>query len=134
MLKLTYSDRGLQWERLTANIEAWLAQRTVFAARLGNSVTIEPIQATFLVADRCFSQEEWRHLSQRESIEAVDIVRADEYYWEVSLSGTWLATPTDSHEGTFVTALPPIAENYLSELWDRTVCINEPFPTTILPL
>jgi len=52
MLKLTYTETGFNLERLAQSPEQLVALRVVLAMRVGQSISVEPSTAAFLLPRR----------------------------------------------------------------------------------
>ena len=117
MLKLTYTETGLHMERVTLDPEVLIAQRAVLAARLGQTLHLEPSQASFLLGANLPQLASLEAVLQTEAQPAIAITPVDEAFVEISLYGHWIADSVEAHEGTFLAAMPAMAERLVHILW-----------------
>ena len=125
MLKLTYTDAGLNLERLTGSLEALVSQRAVLAVRLGQNLHVETSSASFLLPRDVPGLAELEIEICREQSQfcpdgmsaSVDLYPVDEASYEVSLRGVWIAADVDAHEGMFVAVVNDRVEQLLYQLW-----------------
>ena len=125
MLKLTYSEVGLELERLPGSVEALVSQRAVLAARLGQKLYLETTQASFLLPRDVPGLAELEIEICRDRAQfcpdglepSVDLYPVDEVSYEVTLRGMWLAADVDAHEGMFVALVSDRVERLLYQLW-----------------
>jgi hypothetical protein len=116
MLKLMYTELGLNGEQVAESLEEWTVQRSIFAMRVGQPFHIEPGRASFLVSidhpvfDRLVEQ------ILLETATPIEICTVDEEYVEISLEGSWIAA--NDHEGIFVTTLQTRTEHLISQVWE----------------
>ena len=128
MLKLTYSEVGLELERLPGSVEALVSRRAVLTARLGQQLYMETTQASFLLPRDVPGLAELEIEICREQAQfcpdglepSVDLYPVDEVSYEVSLRGMWLASDVDAHEGTFVALVSDRVERLLYQLWSMS--------------
>lgn len=117
MLKLTYTETDFYIERLTESLESWVSARVILALRLGNSCTVGPSNASFLLP---------AHMPGLRSLKA-EVARMGFLEWEacdakhveISLCGTWLSTDLEATEGVFVTTVSDAVERLLLEMWQE---------------
>jgi hypothetical protein len=125
MLKLTYSEIGLELEHLPGSVEALVSRRAILAARLGQNLYLETTQASFLLPRDLPGLAELEIEICREQVQfcpeglepSVDLYPVDEVSYEISLRGMWLASGVDAHEGTFVALVGDRVERLLHQLW-----------------
>lgn len=119
MLKLTYTENGFYWERLTQSLEEWLHTRVLLALRAATSLYLEPSTAAFLLpADLPYLADlEKLATSNREILE---VSLCDEESVEVCLQGTWLTSDAENEEGVFVCLMSDRAEFFLEKLWQES--------------
>ncbi len=120
MLKLIYTETGLHLERLVATVETVVAQRTVFALRLGQSLYIETSRASFLLPADLPEIASLKASIGYAREDAIEFCRVDEDDFEVSLRGVWLAADRQADAGMFLTTLDDRTEFFLSKLWQHT--------------
>ncbi|OUC15369.1 MAG: hypothetical protein B0A82_07035 [Alkalinema sp. CACIAM 70d] len=117
MLKLTYTDVGLTLERLAGALESVVAQRVILAMRVGQTISVEPSRAAFLVPidHPCFN-----HLVQaihEVQGQEISLCVVDDDFAEISLQGFWLAATREAHEGMFICTLADRVEFFIHKLW-----------------
>lgn len=120
MLKLTYTENGLQLERVATSLEGLIAQRVVLAIRAGQRLHIEPGQASFLLRAEAPGLTQLQRMVRMEDTFMVTITPLDEGFVEVTVRGSWIAEAIAAHEGIFITALSDMSEFLLMRLWDAT--------------
>lgn len=117
MLKFTYAETGVQLECLTASAEAMAAQRVMLAMRVGQSVCIEPSQASFLLPSHLSDLVQLEVAAREDRGRSISMCVADADFVEVSLRGTWIADNAATAEGIFLAALSPSCEALIGQLW-----------------
>ncbi|MEC4983479.1 MAG: hypothetical protein SAJ37_12750 [Oscillatoria sp. PMC 1068.18] len=117
MLKLTYTENGFNMERLAQPLEDWVTTRVILALRAGNSVTVEPSTASFLLPADLPHLSELDAIAWEENLETLEFSICDAEYLEVTLQGTWIAHDPRSEEGILVAAMSDRAEFFLYKLW-----------------
>jgi hypothetical protein len=117
MLKLIYTETDLHIEKLSASVEDWVSQRVLLALRVGDRVTIEPINASFSLSTNLAGWSDLEYLICREASESVSFSICDADSMEIGLEGYWLSHQKQSEEGVFVTHLPAQVETALLEMW-----------------
>ena len=117
MLKLNYTEVGLYMERVLTSLELTIAQRVVLAMRLGQSLSVEPGHASFLLPADIPELEQLEVALQRECSSIVSVIPVDNEFVEVSLSGSWIAENNEAHEGMFLTVLSDRVEFFIYKLW-----------------
>jgi hypothetical protein len=120
MLKLAYTETDLHIEKLTTSIEEWVVQRTLLAVRVGNKVTVEPMNAAFGISSSLDGWSDLEYLIGREASETVSLSVCDLDTIEITLEGYWLSYGSYSDEGLFVTHLPPAVESSIVDLWQAS--------------
>ncbi len=120
MLKLTYSETGLELERLTASVETLVSQRTVLALRLGLPIFVQPGWASFLIPVDAVSLKAFKQAVKGESTKTIELCQVDDEYYEISLRGTWIANSNQAHEGMFVAVMGERSELFVDQLWQTT--------------
>ncbi|MGB3239288.1 MAG: alr0857 family protein [Geitlerinemataceae cyanobacterium] len=118
MLKFTYTDTSVQLERLTTSSEAMAAQRVTLAMRVGQSICIEPSQASFLLPSHLSGLVQLEVAAREEQgRSSISMCIADADFVEVSLRGTWIADSAATSEGIFLATLSTEGEALICELW-----------------
>lgn len=120
MLKLTYTENGLQLERVATTLEDLIAQRVVLAVRTGQRLHIEPGQASFLLRADAPGLVQFQRMVRMEHTFMASITPLDETFVEVTVRGSWVAEAIAAHEGIFITALSDMSEFLLMRLWEVT--------------
>jgi hypothetical protein len=119
MLKLTYTERSFYLECLTLSLEEWVTQRVILALRVGQSLTIEPSTASFLLPVDLPGVERLKAEVQLNDGEIIALSSCDVEYMEVTLQGSWLSEGAEEAVGVFVTALAHRTEFFLHKLWQE---------------
>ncbi len=130
MLKLTYTDLGLNLERLSDSLESMVSQRATLAVRLGQNLHLETSSASFLLPRQVPGLAELEIEICREQSQfcpdglsaGIDLYPVDELSYEVLLRGVWLAVDVDAHEGVLVAVVGDRVERLLHKLWVITQC------------
>ncbi len=120
MLKLTYTENGLQLERVATSLEGLITQRVVLAIRAGQRLHIEPGQASFLLRADAPGLTQLQRMVRMEHTFMVTTTPLDEEFVEVTVRGSWVAETIAAHEGIFITALSDMSEFLLMRLWEAT--------------
>ena len=128
MLKLTYTDVGLDLERIvnpinnlaSNHVETLVAGRVVLAVRTGQPICVQPGRASFLVPVNSLNLKEYKATVQGESIRSIDLTSVDHQFYEISLRGTWVAGNHDAYEGMFLVSLSDRIELFIDRLWNST--------------
>lgn len=120
MLKLNYNDCGLLLERVSASLDAIATQRVMLAVYAGETLHMEPGRAAFLVAADTTGFAQLESVLQSDTTQTVTLSGVDNEFVEVSLKGTWIASSADAEAGTFITALTPVCESLIYQLWQAT--------------
>ena len=120
MLKLNYNDYGLFLERVTASLDALATQRVMLAVYAGETLHLEPGRAAFLVPAEAVGVGQLENVLQTDTTQAMTVTHVDDEFVEVSLKGTWIADSANAESGTFITALTPVVEALIYQLWRVT--------------
>ncbi len=120
MLKLTYTEAGLCLERVTASLEAIVAQRVILALRTGQPLHIEPGKAAFLIPADAPGLAHLKATLHQETGQYITVMPVDDEFVEVSVCGSWLAQSVNAHEGMFLAALSDRAEFFVYKIWQAT--------------
>lgn len=119
MLKFTYTETSFHLDRLAQSLEELVAARVIVAMRVGQSLCVEPITASFLLPADLPGLHYLETETQREGSDTISVCAADAEYVEVSLRGTWLAADDETAEGVFVTTLCDRTEFFLLKCWQE---------------
>lgn len=122
MLKLTYTETGFNLERLAQSPEQLVALRVMLAMRVGQSISVEPSAAAFLLPTNLSALSLLEAEVQQEGGDAIAVCVADPDFVEVTLRGTWIAADAEEANGIFVTVLSDRAELLLFKLWQEVQC------------
>jgi hypothetical protein len=117
MLKLTYTEEGLNMEHLRAMVETVVTQRTLLALRLGKALCIQPGTASFLLPIGAVDLKQFKATMHGEQARSIEICAVDAEFYEVSIRGVWLANGNDAHEGMFVAVMQDKTEFFVHKLW-----------------
>lgn len=117
MLKLMYSEAGLQLEQVTQPLELWLSQRVMLSLQAGEQLFVEPCTASFLLPASLAELQVLRTSVQVASAPTVTLSFCDAETVEVSLQGTWLSAGSHRAEGVFVAVLDYRLEFLIFKLW-----------------
>ena len=124
MLKLTYTETGFNLERLAQSPEQLVALRVVLAMRVGQSISVEPSTAAFLLPANLVALSLLESEARRDDNDAIDLCVADADFVEVTLRGTWISA-SEGADGVFATVLGDRAELLLLKLWLETQAAAE---------
>ncbi len=119
MLKLTYMETGFNLERFAQSPEQLVALRVMLAMRVGQSISVEPSTAAFLLPVNLPALSLLETEVQREGTEAIAFCVADAEFVEVTLRGTWMSMDAEGVNGVFVTVVSDRAEFLLVKLWQE---------------
>ncbi|BAZ51139.1 hypothetical protein NIES4103_37630 [Nostoc sp. NIES-4103] len=119
MLKLTYTEESFYLECLTQPLEDWVAQRVIFALRVGQSLCVEPSTASFLLPVDLPGVDLLKAEVKRNDSEIIDLCACDSEYMEVTLRGSWLSDGSEDAVGVFATSMSDRAEFLLQKLWQE---------------
>jgi len=119
MLKLTYTERSFSLEYLHLPLEEWVAQRVIFALRVGECLCFEPSTASFLLPIDLPGIEILKvEVAQNDDVLSLSICDAE--YLEVTLRGSWISDGSVATVGVFVTTLCGVTEVFLQQLWQNS--------------
>lgn len=119
MLKLTYTETSFYIECLAQSLEEWVAQRVIFALRVGQRLCVEPSTASFLLPVDLPGVDVLKSLVRHEDSEIIALCGCDNEYLEVSLQGSWLSNGSQDADGVFITAMSDRIEFFLHKLWQE---------------
>ncbi len=119
MLKLTYTESSFYLECLTQSLEEWVAQRVILSLRVGQSLFIEPITASFLLPIDLPGVELLKVEVKKGDREIIALSGCDAEYMEVTLRGSWLSNSSEDAVGVFFTTMSDRAEFFLQKLWQE---------------
>ncbi|WP_392531430.1 alr0857 family protein [Nostoc sp. C117] len=119
MLKLTYTENSFYLECLTLSLEEWVAQRVILALRVGQTLSVEPSTASFLLPVDLSGVEVLKAEVRRDDREIIALCVCDSEYVEVTLRGSWLSDGSEDAEGVFITTMSDRAEFFLHKLWQE---------------
>jgi hypothetical protein len=123
MLKLTYTERSFCLECITQSLEEWVAQRVIFAMRVGQNLSVEPSTASFLLPVDLPGVEALMAEVKRDDREIMAFCVCDSEYVEVTLQGSWLSNSAGDAVGVFITTMSDRTEFFLHKLWQAAqVC------------
>ncbi|MFM2432493.1 MAG: hypothetical protein RLZZ511_3707 [Cyanobacteriota bacterium] len=117
MLKLTYTETGLELERVNASVETVVKRRTILALRLGHPICVQPGRASFLVPIKGLDLRQFKAMIKAESSQPIELCKVDHDCYEMSLRGTWIANSHEAHEGMFVATMSEAMEQYVEQVW-----------------
>jgi hypothetical protein len=120
MLKLIYTETNLNLEYLSDSLEDWVSQRVVLALRVGNSVSVEPSTASFLVPADLPQLKMIERMIGREEMQGIQLDSSEAGFAEVSLSGVWLEEE-EADAGIFATSLGDRLETLMFQLWETSI-------------
>jgi hypothetical protein len=120
MLKLTYTEVGLDLEKITGSIEKLVSRRTIVAVRVGQSILVQPGSASFLIPTNALNLKAFKAVIKNEPSRTIGLCKVDDDCYEVSIKGTWIALNTAAHEGIFVTIMHDETECFITQLWQST--------------
>lgn len=124
MLKLTYTETGFNLERLAQSPEQLVALRVVLAMRVGQSISVEPSTAAFLLPTNLPALSLLESEARADGSGTIALCVADAEYVEVTLRGTWISGLSEGADGVFVTVLGDRAEFLLLKLWLESQPVN----------
>ncbi|MBD2517778.1 hypothetical protein H6G93_22920 [Nostoc sp. FACHB-973] len=119
MLKLTYTENSFYLEFITQSLEEWVAQRVILALRVGQTLSVEPSTASFLLPVDLPGVEVLKREVKRDDREIIALCVCDSEYVEVTLRGSWLSDGSEDAVGVFVTTMSDRAEFFLHKLWQE---------------
>ncbi|AVZ29617.1 alr0857 family protein [Nodularia spumigena] len=135
MLKLTYTESSFYLECLTESLEKWVAQRVVFALRVGQNLYVESSTASFLLPLDLPGIEMLKAEVKQNNSEIITLCSCDSEYMEVTLRGFWLSDNCEDAVGLFATTISDSSsealssasaiEVFLHQLWqDAQACAS----------
>ena len=101
-------------------METVVAQRTVLALRLGQSLYVETSRASFLLPADLPEIALLKASISAAQEDAIAFCMVDDEYCEVSLQGVWLAADRQAEAGMFLAALDDRTEFFIYKLWQHT--------------
>ncbi len=119
MLKFTYTETGIDIERLAQSLEELVAGRVILAMRTGQRLCVEPSAASFLLPADLPGLHYLETEARLDGNKAIALYPADAEYVEVSLRGTWITSDPEGASGVLVTALSYKAEFFILKLWEE---------------
>ncbi|MEH2066763.1 MAG: alr0857 family protein [Nostoc sp.] len=119
MLKLTYTENSFYLEFITQSLEEWVAQRVILALRVGQTLSVEPSTASFLLPVDLPGVEVLKAEVKRDDREIIALCVCDSEYVEITLRGSWLSDGSEDAVGVFVTTMSDRAEFFLAKLWQE---------------
>jgi hypothetical protein len=125
MLKLTYTENSFYLECLTQSLEDWVQARVILALRVGQSLCVEPSNASFLLPADLPGVEKLKAEVKRDDREIIDLSTCDTEYMEVTLQGSWLSSGCEDSAGVFVTGISDRVEFFLQKLWQEAQTCQE---------
>jgi hypothetical protein len=126
MLKLIYSEAGLQLEQVTQPLERWLSQRVMLSLQAGEQLFVEPCTASVLLPASLAELQMLRATVPVANAPPLELSLCDAETVEVSLRGTWLSAGSQRAEGVFVTVLGDRLECLIFKLWQASQCCMPP--------
>lgn len=125
MLKITYTETGIQMERLHQSVEALITQRVVLSVRTGQRVTVQTSTASFLISTALPQVAVLEAIAAQLGQETLSLAIGDPEFTEVCVCGHWLGTEAyaaeiHQSEGILVTELPKEVEGLVFELWQAS--------------
>jgi hypothetical protein len=120
MLKLIYTETSLILEYLPDLLEDWVSQRVVLAMRVGNSVSIEPSTASFVVSADLPQLKTLESMMDRELMHAIALADSEVGFREISVAGLWLEEE-EPEAGMFVTSLGNGVDTLIFQLWQASI-------------
>jgi hypothetical protein len=119
MLKISYSDTNIAIEQLTITPEALVAQRSVFALRVGQSIFVQVGRGSLLLPAEMPGVSAFLRIS--ESSANLTVAPCDCAWLEVTLQGIWIATTATHEQGILAVELGNEREHQLAHLWRRSL-------------
>ncbi|WP_138498143.1 alr0857 family protein [Nostoc sp. PA-18-2419] len=119
MLKLTYTENSFYLEFITQSLEEWVAQRVILALRVGQTLSVEPSTASFLLPVDLPGVEVLKAEVKRDDREIIALCVCDSEYVEITLRGSWLSNGSEDAIGVFVTTMSDRVEFFLHKLWQE---------------
>jgi hypothetical protein len=119
MLKLTYTQSSFYLECLSLSLEEWVVQRVILGLRVGQSLSIQPSTASFLLPADLPGLEVLKAEVKRDDTGIVTLCVCDVEYIEVTLRGSWLLDSSKDAVGVFFTTMSHHTEFSLHKLWQE---------------
>ncbi|MGF1499962.1 MAG: alr0857 family protein [Elainellaceae cyanobacterium] len=119
MLRLIYTETGLDLKVIDQPVEEWIALRRSLAHRTGHVFRSEACTASFLLPKHLRQMEVLRRWLECDRASGINLALADAEFMEVSLTGHWITSYPADAEGVFVAALHPRLEAVIAELWEK---------------
>ena len=119
MLKLIYTENSFHLEYVTQSLEEWVAQRVIFALRVGQCLCLKPSTASFLLPVDSPGVEVLHAEVKRDDREIIALSVCDPEYLEVTLQGFWLSGFAEDADGLFVTAMSDRTEFFVHKFWQE---------------
>ena len=92
----------------------------MLAVYTGETLHLEPGRAAFLVSAKATGVDQLESVLQADTTQTMLLTYVDDEFVEVSLKGTWIANSANADAGTFITALTPVIEALIYQLWQVT--------------
>ncbi len=124
MLKLIYTEDLIYVEQLVESLEEIVMGRVQLAIRVNQPITVIPGSISVLIPRQHPKLQILQEAVQRDKTRAISICIADEDYFEVNLTGTWVREKLTIDRGSFLVVLGEEIELILCQLWQDT---TEPF-------
>jgi hypothetical protein len=105
MLKLTYTESSFYLEYLALSLEEWVQTRVILAVRVGQSLSIEPSTASFLLPGDLPGIEALKAEARFADSQIINVSTSDAEYVEITLRGYWLSDGSEDADGVFVTVI-----------------------------
>ena len=129
MLKLFYSDTDITIEQLAITPEAFVAQRSVFALRVGQSVFAQTGRGSLLLPAAMPGVTAFVRTAEGNA--ALTVEFCDQGWLEVTLQGIWMASTATGEQGILAVTLGDDLEQQLATLWRCSlswVPVEQPLP------
>ena len=122
MLKFIYTETALHLELASIDLSTWVDRRRIFAASIGESLSISAERATLLLPNPICGIEAIDFYLHHQGAQGVTVHSCDLDHIEITFTGYWLSARLDIAEGIFITQLPDRVESYLWQLWYEANC------------
>jgi len=119
MLKISFSDTNIALEQLATTAEVILAQRSILALRVGQSIYAQTGRGSLLLPDSIPGIATF--LETVRGYEDISTATCEEGWLEISLAGIWIATTATSDHGILLVNLDLTLERQLIQLWQRSL-------------
>ncbi|MEB3359672.1 MAG: hypothetical protein VKK04_23300 [Synechococcales bacterium] len=117
MLRLIYTETGLDLKVIDQPMKDWIALRRTLAHRTGHVFRDETCTASFLLPRDLRQMGLLKRLVTDGNATGVDLTLADAEFMEVSLRGHWVSSCPADAEGVFIAAFPVCLEKMIAEMW-----------------